>query len=118
MQELVWLLINNCDMEAAAKTPLLVRSPFLGYFIKIILLPKWCITIKIALLIWLASRFTYLMPVDAPAEIRKEVPTLGMIAGMPSPVVIKSHLPFYLLNSKLLDASKKIKKLERNQIYL
>ena len=29
MQELVWLLVNNCDTEAAAKNTLLDRSPFL-----------------------------------------------------------------------------------------
>ena len=28
-QELVWLLVNNCDTEAAVKTMLLDRSPFL-----------------------------------------------------------------------------------------
>jgi len=30
---------------------------------------------------------------------------------MPSPVVVKSHLPFYLLHPNLLDTSKAIKKM-------
>ena len=29
MQELVWLLVNNCDTEAAAQVPLVARSPYL-----------------------------------------------------------------------------------------
>ena len=28
-QDLVWLLTNDCDTEAAKKLPILVRSPFL-----------------------------------------------------------------------------------------
>jgi len=46
------------------------------------------------------------MPANTPEETRKEVPTPEMIASMPSPVVVKSHLPFYLLHPKLLDTSK------------
>ena len=46
------------------------------------------------------------MPANTPEETRKEVPTPEMISAMPSPVVVKSHLPFYLLHPKLLDTSK------------
>jgi len=34
--------------------------------------------------------------------------TLDLVEKMPSPRVIKSHLPFYLLNPKLLDTCKEI----------
>lgn len=29
MQELVWLVVNDCDFEKAKKTQLTIRSPFL-----------------------------------------------------------------------------------------
>ncbi len=29
MQELVWLVVNDCDFEMAKKTQLTIRSPFL-----------------------------------------------------------------------------------------
>lgn len=29
MQELVWLIVNDCDFEKAKKTQLFIRSPFL-----------------------------------------------------------------------------------------
>ena len=54
----------------------------------------------------LIARFNFLMPSNTPEETRKAVPTPGMIAERPAPVVVKSHLPFYLLHPKLLDTSK------------
>ena len=40
--------------------------------------------------------------------IGEAIPTLGEIDNMQSPRVLKSHLPFYLLNPKLLDTCKVI----------
>ena len=52
------------------------------------------------------DRFIYLMPANTPEETRNAVTTPGMIAQRPAPVVVKSHLPFYLLHPKLLDTCK------------
>jgi hypothetical protein len=43
-----------------------------------------------------------------PPEHSKMLITLDKVEQMPSPRVIKSHLPFYLLNPKLLDTCKEI----------
>ena len=48
------------------------------------------------------------MPANTPEETRKVAPTPEIISKMTSPLVIKSHLPFYLLHPKLLDTSKVI----------
>lgn len=29
MQELLWMVVNNCNVEAAKKNPLFIRCPFL-----------------------------------------------------------------------------------------
>ncbi len=51
----------------------------------------------------------YMIPPGlAPPEFDKMILTLEMVENMPSPRVIKSHLPFYLLHPKLLDTSKVI----------
>ncbi|XP_057376853.1 sulfotransferase 1A3-like isoform X1 [Daphnia carinata] len=79
-QELVWLIANNCDTETAKKTPLHVRSPYLeGDFLQ--------------------------SPERMPQEIR-DCWSLESMAKRPSPRIIKSHLPFYLLPPKLLDTCK------------
>jgi hypothetical protein len=43
---------------------------------------------------------------DRVYEFSKFIPTLDQIESRPSPRVIKSHLPLYLLHPKLLDTSK------------
>jgi len=43
---------------------------------------------------------------DGVSEFAKFIPTLEQIESRPSPRVIKSHLPLYLLHPKLLDTSK------------
>ncbi|KAK4023113.1 hypothetical protein OUZ56_008544 [Daphnia magna] len=80
-QELVWMVMNECD-EEAGKQPLTIRSPFL--------------------------EFPYLTPAQSengPLELNKMVPVKA-IETMPSPRLIKTHLPLYLLHPKLLDTSK------------
>ena len=52
--------------------------------------------------------FDFLMHANTPEETRKVAPTPEIISKMTSPLVIKSHLPFYLLHPKLLDTSKVI----------
>ncbi|KAK4006023.1 hypothetical protein OUZ56_011150 [Daphnia magna] len=80
-QELVWMVVNNCNAEAARKSPLFIRSPFLE-----------------------ASRIASLQ--SAPPEVHVLVPKVEVIEKSPSPRVIKSHLPFSLLHSQLLETSK------------
>jgi len=50
---------------------------------------------------------------DRASELQKFIPTLEQIEARPSPRVIKSHLPLYLLHPKLLDTSKVITKMTR-----
>ncbi|KZS03672.1 Sulfotransferase family cytosolic 1B member, partial [Daphnia magna] len=79
-QELVWMIMNDCD-KVRGKAPLLIRSPFL--------------------------EFPYMLPPETmPAELTKMMVTLEKVEEMPSPRIIKSHLPFYLLHPKLLDTCK------------
>ena len=51
-----------------------------------------------------ASRIASLQ--TAPPEVHVMVPKVHVIERIPSPRVIKSHLPFSLLHSQLLDTSK------------
>ncbi|KAI9555126.1 hypothetical protein GHT06_017641 [Daphnia sinensis] len=79
-QELVWMIMNDCD-KVRGKAPIIIRSPFL--------------------------EFPYMLPPGTmPAEFTKMMVTLEMVEEMPSPRIIKSHLPFYLLHPKLLDTCK------------
>ncbi|XP_045029717.1 sulfotransferase 1C4-like [Daphnia magna] len=80
-QELVWMVVNDCNAEAARNSPLFIRSPFLE-----------------------ASRIASLQ--SAPPEVHVLVPKVEVIEKSPSPRVIKSHLPFSLLHSQLLETSK------------
>jgi len=79
-QELVWLVANGANFEAA-KAPLPVRSPFL--------------------------EFPYMGDVqNEGAAFRMMAGGLDTVAKLSSPRVIKSHLPLYLLNPSLLDTCK------------
>ncbi|XP_046451193.1 luciferin sulfotransferase-like isoform X2 [Daphnia pulex] len=82
-QELVWMVANNCNVEVARRNPLFIRSPYLE-----------------------ASRIASLQ--SAPPEVHVMVPKVNVIERIPSPRVIKSHLPFSLLHPQLLDISKVI----------
>ena len=80
-QELVWCVQNDCDMEQATMIPLSERVPFME------------------------------MPVLADAVPKDGIPflqgdALGLIENMPSPRMLKSHLPFYLLPDDLFDKCK------------
>ncbi|EFX63687.1 hypothetical protein DAPPUDRAFT_231919 [Daphnia pulex] len=80
-QEMVWMLINDCDAELAKQTPLTVRAPFLE-----------------------VSRVESME--SSPPEMFEFMPPVSSIDQMTSPRVIKSHLPFFLLPPKLLDTCK------------
>lgn len=82
--ELAWLIVNDCNFEEAARVPLTVRAPNTdaNYF------ADW-------------SEF-------APPEIMENLITIEKIEQMPSPRVVKSHLPFHLLPPNLLDTAKVI----------
>jgi len=76
VQEMVWMITHNCDAEAA-KQKLSERSPFIEY----------------------------------PTLIQQETVDPGewtteQLQALPSPRVIKSHLPFYLLPPRLVDTCK------------
>jgi len=80
-QEMVWMIAHDCDTEAA-KESLITRSPFIE------------------------------LPDIAQIEVKPEEEdvlksvTLDKIGEMPSPRVIKTHLPFYLLPPHLVDTCK------------
>ncbi|KAI9563009.1 hypothetical protein GHT06_010465 [Daphnia sinensis] len=76
--ELLWLLQNNCDFEAASKAGLTLRTPFLE-------MP------------YLTSRMY---------GIKDMLMTVDKVEQLPSPRVIRPHLPFYLLPPQLLDTAK------------
>ncbi|KAI9563465.1 hypothetical protein GHT06_010928 [Daphnia sinensis] len=76
--ELLWLLKNDCDTDTAAKIPLHARAPFL--------------------------EMGYLSAMEGP--MKKMVITVDKVDKLPSPRVIRPHLPMYLLPPDLLETSK------------
>ncbi|KAI9552926.1 hypothetical protein GHT06_020810 [Daphnia sinensis] len=121
MQELVWLVINQCDFEKA-KTPLNIRSPFLemNYMLPKVLTDKYerdAIVYQTG--IPGISKFLEILDYwNLRDVLRPHVKKLvNMICGhvmrdveemeqMTETRIIKSHLPLYLLNPELLDTSK------------
>eukprot|EP00112_Aurelia_sp_Birch-Aquarium-sp1_P019643 Seg4902.2 transcript_id=Seg4902.2/GoldUCD/mRNA.D3Y31 product="Sulfotransferase 1C4" protein_id=Seg4902.2/GoldUCD/D3Y31 len=83
-QELVWCVQNDCDIEKAKSMPLMQRVPFMD------------------------------MPMIADFMPKDKMPDMPQLQGdmlarmekMPSPRMLKSHLPFYLLPDDLLDKCK------------
>ncbi|XP_061712611.1 luciferin sulfotransferase-like [Cydia pomonella] len=82
-QELVWQVANECDFETASKIPLMARYMFL----------EGKMTVNI-----LKSRME--------GEVTEPVYTQEAIDAAPSPRFIKTHVPFSLLPSNLLDTTK------------
>lgn len=76
--ELLWLLQNNCDFESAGKTGLIIRTPFLE-------MP------------YLSSHMQ---------AMKDMFMNVDKVEQLPSPRVIRPHLPFYLLPPQLLDTAK------------
>lgn len=102
-QEMVWMILNGCNIERA-KQPLMLRSPFLEYFKHIIYHAQRLFNF-FAVRVYIRMRYM-VPPGVAPPELDKMMIPLEKIETMPSPRVIKSHLPFHLLHPKLLDTSK------------
>ena len=84
---MVWQIVNKNDFEAAVKTPLLMRSPFIEMQ-----------GILGETLEFIAS--------DPNTKWMSE--SIALAENMPSPRVIKSHLPIEMLPPKLLDTCKVI----------
>ena len=102
-QEMVWMILNGCNIERA-KQPLMLRSPFLEYFKHIIYHAQRLFNF-FAVRVYIRMRYM-VPPGVAPPKLDKMMIPLEKIETMPSPRVIKSHLPFHLLHPKLLDTSK------------
>ncbi|KAH8371464.1 hypothetical protein KR093_007559 [Drosophila rubida] len=75
MQELLWLLMNDCNFEAALSKDLELRSPFL--------------------------EFEFLLSRDVEKALK-------IVEELPSPRVIKSHLPLALLPAQLWQKKAKV----------
>ncbi|EFX76431.1 hypothetical protein DAPPUDRAFT_55135 [Daphnia pulex] len=76
--ELLWLLQNNCDYETAGKTGLTLRTPFLE-------MP------------YLSTKMQ---------AMREMFMNVDKVEQLPSPRVIRPHMPMYLLPPTLLDTAK------------
>lgn len=85
MREMVWLLMNDCDIEEAKRTLLNKRIPF----------------IDMAALASFEGNIKEELGMSAEEWIDN-------IENFPSPKILKSHLPFDLLPPNLLDDSKVI----------
>ena len=83
---MVWQIVHNVDTEAAKKIPILARSPFLEC--KGLFLPKQAEKLRS-----MESKINF----DWMLESAK------FAENLPSPRVIKTHLPFEFLPPKLLD---------------
>jgi len=121
MQELVWMLVNDCDYEKS-KTSLSIRSPFLevncllpttliDQYGRETIARKTRIPILAKVLEVLGSWrvlniFRPIAKTVATFLFGKMIRDLDELDRMNTPRVIKTHLPLYLLNPKLLDTSK------------
>ncbi|KAI9553518.1 hypothetical protein GHT06_021436 [Daphnia sinensis] len=102
VQELVWMVVNQCDFEKSKKEQLSIRSPFLEK-------ANSPLVDKIMELLCYWNLMDWLRPF-----IRKAISLvlgdclrdLEQIDQMAGPRVIKSHLPLYLLNPSVLNTSK------------
>lgn len=95
------MVMNDCDKERGKKQ-LIERSPFFEYSI--------CVKSQNTKLTEILCRFPYLTPEDSDQVINR-IHSLQNIEEMPSPRVIKTHLPLYLLHPNLLDTCKVLKQL-------
>ncbi|XP_061712610.1 luciferin sulfotransferase-like [Cydia pomonella] len=82
-QELVWQVANECDFVTASKIPLMARYMFLEGKMSVNLLKS-----------------------KLKGEVSEPIYTQEAIDAAPSPRFIKTHMPFSLLPSNLLDTTK------------
>ena len=99
---MVWLILNDCNTQAAQRLPLDDRSPFLEYKRHFITFDQF--NYKIFYLI--GDRFTYMESERFKMKHAKGSVSLESIDKITTPRVIKSHLSFHLLHPRLLDISK------------
>ena len=101
---MVWMLVNNCDAETGASIPLTLRAPFLEYVLNFHNMVNRIVYFD------LYRRASFVDPEKASPQvlemIKKFIPDVEYIENLPSPRIIKTHLPLYLLNPKLLDTCK------------
>uniref|UniRef100_A0A0P5S7S9 Sulfotransferase sult n=1 Tax=Daphnia magna TaxID=35525 RepID=A0A0P5S7S9_9CRUS len=82
--ELIWLMMNDCNFDVANQIPLTIRAPNID------------------------TCYATNSESMASQGFSSTVPTLEKLAELPSPRVLKSHLPLYLLPPGLLDSCKVI----------
>lgn len=100
------MVLNDCNVEKA-RQPLLLRSPFLEYGASHTLIFFCKRYVQIIVMRNTFPRMPYIVsPKTAPPELVKIMLPLEAVDQMPSPRVIKSHLPFNFLNPNLLDTCK------------
>ncbi|XP_069702005.1 sulfotransferase 1C4 [Periplaneta americana] len=102
-QELVWLIANNLDYETARKVPQVERFPFLEFSLFV------HDEIKAELLQQNAGDPSKLNLVEQISS-----PAYKVLEEMTSPRFIKTHFPFSLLPSNLLDIGCKVIYVARN----
>ncbi|XP_060810784.1 sulfotransferase 1C4-like [Amyelois transitella] len=96
-QELVWLIGNNFDYETAAKIFLKERFPFIE-------LPMMLSDPKVVQ--WARDQVKGDSAVNEAVMKMFSVPMMEVVAKLPSPRFIKTHLPFSMLPPSLLDTVK------------
>ncbi|KAH8299491.1 hypothetical protein KR044_001904 [Drosophila immigrans] len=93
MQELVWLLMNDCDFEAALSKDLELRFPFLEYVNYV--------SQKIANMKYYIYRFDFIIHGDVETALKP-------VQELSSPRFIKSHLSLGLLPAQLWQKNPKV----------
>ncbi|XP_046656673.1 sulfotransferase 1E1-like [Daphnia pulicaria] len=94
VQELVWMVVNDCDFEKGKKEQLSIRSPFLEM--------NYMLPIKLAETFEMEEICRKAISLVLGDRLRD----LKQIDQMAGPRIIKSHLPLYLLNPQVLSTSK------------
>lgn len=101
---MLWLLQNNCDFESAGKTGLIIRTPFLEYA-KLFIVGQ--VSSHVLILIFLMVGFPRMPYLSSHMQAMKDMfMNVDKVEQLPSPRVIRPHLPFYLLPPQLLDTAK------------
>ena len=90
---MVWQIVNKVDTEIAMKVPLMARTPFLE--MEGLMMENMVEELKT-------------MGAEKGFNMDWMIESVEFAANLPSPRVIKSHLPFEFLPPKLLDTCKVI----------
>ena len=93
---MVWQIVNKVDTETARKVPLWARSPFIemeGLWTKEVMAQR-------------AAKSTIMSSSIAPEHVNAMIKSVDHAENLPSPRVIKSHLPLEMLPPNLVDTCK------------